>query len=41
MEEFAAVLGKDPRLRYLAKPFMLPALLEVVGRLVAKSPPGA
>lgn len=41
LEEFAAALEQDSRLRFLTKPFQLPALLEAVGGLLADAtPPG-
>jgi CheY-like chemotaxis protein len=41
LEEFAEALDQDPHLLYLAKPFMLPALLEAIGRLLRRAGPGA
>jgi len=40
-EEFDPILEQDPRLRYLAKPFMVRTLLGVVGELLAKASPPA
>lgn len=39
LEEFAATLERDLRLRFLPKPFLLPALLEAVGGLLAGATP--
>ena len=39
LEEFADELARDLRLHYLPKPFLVPGLLEVVGKLLAESPP--
>lgn len=39
LETFAATLERDPRLRFLPKPFLLPALLDAVGGLLAEGTP--